>query len=432
MPRRANRFAGYQDPGLGEAFSNLARAMFGSAQDDAYAANANAARQLAAQREQALNEARALDGAVTATAALPQFQSRIVEALGYGPSTVNEAGMLIRPVSPDGPQMSVPVLPDQASVTPQQLSALARTFIGTGGNTQQMTAGLNNIGQAVSNRNAERILLNPSAPGVSEDQVRGAATFLKGPGGVDADFAPTVGAQNRVQGFITQRNKDTIAGRLAGDKYSADRRFDASRYDTDNKPVVVGQNGTAFLPQGAQRRFGGQTELQGQQSIVNVPQGSTGYVPESRQGDFGGATTLDGKDKPVAAGRGGSGSNNGKPVNIPKAAQDRMDAGMDRQLKNAGVKLDPESGQALRSELGAIWQNSRNPDQAADVVFQALKAGNTVNGVRLVEDKGVFSTSLVPQRDPAGKPAVPKKGDIRQGYRFKGGNPGDQAAWEKL
>lgn len=33
---------------------------------------------------------------------------------------------------------------------------------------------------------------------------------------------------------------------------------------------------------------------------------------------------------------------------------------------------------------------------------------------------------------PAGKPPVPMKGMVQDGYKFKGGNPADQASWEKM
>ena len=32
----------------------------------------------------------------------------------------------------------------------------------------------------------------------------------------------------------------------------------------------------------------------------------------------------------------------------------------------------------------------------------------------------------------AAEPATIKAGEVRKGYRFKGGNPADQASWEKV
>lgn len=428
MANRANPY-GYSDPAMGQAVSNLAQALFGSAHDDAYLASAQANRALAQKRAQEVTDAQALSNAMTTTSANPIFQSRVLEALGYGPVTVDEGGNFIRPVSPNGPQMSVPVLPNQASMSPQQYSALARTFLGEGGNMQQTTAGLNNIGQAVSARTGERYLLNPDAPGVTENMLRGAATLLKGPGGVDADFSPTVASAERNQGHITQRNNYNADQRLAGDKYSANQQLAGKKYDVDNRPVTVNQNQTAVLPNNMQGRFGGKSEIRGQESPVIVPQGSTALIPDSRKGDFDGGTTVEGQPKPTSSRNGGA---DGKTVTVPKHVQERMDLAMDKQLKDKGIKLTPEVGQALRSEVATIWQSSRNPDGAADAVFQALVNGNSVNGVALKQEKGFFSTTTVGTRDQSGQPIQPKKGDIRRGFRFKGGDPSQQASWEKL
>lgn len=427
MANRANPY-GYSDPAMGQAFSNLASALLGSAHDDAYLASAQANRALAQKRAQEVRDAQTVSEAMSTTAGMPQFQARILEALGYGPVTVDESNNFIRPVGPNDPQMSVPVLPNQASVTPQQMSALARTFLGEGGNMQQTTAGLNNIGHAVNQRTGERYLLNPDAPGVTENNVRGAAVLLKGPGGVDADFSPTVASAERNQGHLTQRNNYNADQRLAGDKYSADRTLQGKKYDVDNRPVVVGQNQTAALPSNMQGRFGGQSQIRGQESPVIVPQGSTALIPDSRKGDFDGGTTVEGQPKPSSS-RAGT---DGKTVTVPKHVQDRMDLAMDKQLKDKGIKLTPEVGQALRSEVATIWQSSRNPDGAADAVFQALVNGNSVNGVALKQDKGFFSTTTIGTRDQSGQPIQPKKGDIRRGFRFKGGDPSQQASWEKL
>lgn len=37
-----------------------------------------------------------------------------------------------------------------------------------------------------------------------------------------------------------------------------------------------------------------------------------------------------------------------------------------------------------------------------------------------------------PAPAPAGGPALPQVGEVRSGYRFKGGNPGDQSSWERV
>lgn len=42
------------------------------------------------------------------------------------------------------------------------------------------------------------------------------------------------------------------------------------------------------------------------------------------------------------------------------------------------------------------------------------------------------STAAPPPPSAPAKPAIPAVGEVRQGYRFKGGNPGDQGNWEQV
>lgn len=451
MANRANPY-GYSDPAMGAAVSNLAQALFGSAHDDAYIASAQANRALAQKRAQEVADAQALSGAMQTTSQNPVFQGRVYEAMGLGPVQADESGNFIRPVGPNDPQMSVPVLPNQYQLTPQQHSALARTFLGEGGNTQQTMAGLNNLGTAISHRTGERYLLNPDAPGVTENMLRGSTILLKGAPGVNADFAPTGKVQRQVQDWkssdIRYGDDQKLAGVqygadqkrisdldrnqkiLQGTQYTANQNLAGKRYEVQNRPVIVNQNGTAYLPEDMQGRFNNQTELRGQQSPVIVPQGSNALIPDDRKQDFNENTTVQGQPKPASSRN--SGGADGKTVTVPKHVQDRMDTQMDKQLKDKGIKLTPEVGQALRSEVATIWQSSRNPDGAADAVFQALINGNSVNGVALKQEKGFFSTTTVGTRDQSGQVITPKKGDIRRGFRFKGGDPSQQASWEKL
>jgi hypothetical protein len=408
MASRANPY-GYSDPALGQAFSNLAHALMGSAHDDAYLANAQANRMLAQKRQQEIADAQALSSAMTTTSQNPLFQGRVYEAMGFGPVQVDEGGNFIRPVGPNDPQMSVPVLPNQYQVTPQQHSALARTFLGEGGNMQQTTAGLNNLGTAISHRGAERLLLNPDAPGVSENQLRGASILLKGPAGVDADFAPTVNAQNRVQGHMTERNNYTADQRLAGDKYSADQRLSGTRYtadknlqgkryEVDNKPVVVNQNDTAFIPKGAQGRFGDKTELRGQQSPVIVPQGSTALIPDARQDDFAEGKKVEGQPKPGS----GSGSG-GKATKITGADQKAMDGQITGYEKTLNTTHDASTGippaiKVLIRENAATRLRSGTADEVNNVPLATNNALKEFYGTPYIYNPTMGKKVVVPER----------------------------------
>ena len=442
MARYKNAYSNYANPEMGDAANNLARAMFGSAQDDAYSASARSQRALASQREYEIELARQNAEMLNAAGDNPLLQSRALESFGYGPNERNASGAFIRPVAPGGPQMSVPVFTDNAP-DQKQISQLARLMLGTGGNTQQTMAGFRDFNRSAGEGTAQRFLLNPAD--YSEDQLRGASVLLKGPGGVDADFAPTVNSQNRLQSLLTDRannknaseervgmNRNDVQGRVGFDANS--KRLQGTQYDVDRRPVIVGQNSTAFIPSNRQNQFGEKTELRGQQSPLVVGANATALIPDSRKGDFDENISREGKDMPRASGGSGSSKSGDKLVTVPKNVQERMDATFGGLVKKNAIKLEGESNLALSTEMSYIWQNTRNPDKAADEVYQALKNGNSVNGVTLTQDNGVFTTTTKATRAANGQMLPPKAGDILEGHRFKknGLNPGDPKSWEKI
>ena len=453
MGRYRNAYSNYANPELGDATNNLARAMFGSAQDDAYSASARSQRALAEQREYETELARQNAAMLNAAGDNPLLQSRALEAMGYGPNVRNESGAFIRPVAPGGPQMSVPVFTDNAP-DQKQISQLARLMLGTGGNTQQTMAGFRDLNRTAGEGTAQRFLLNPAD--YSEDQLRGASILLKGPGGVDADFAPTVNSQNRLQGILTGRANDKNASveRVGMDRNAVDRsvgmdanakrllgtqdanakRLLGDQYEVDRRPVIVGQNSTAFIPSNRQNQFNNSSQLRGQQSPLVVPANATALIPDDRAGDFTNRTTVEGKDMPRASGGSGSSKSGDKLVTVPKNVQERMDATFGGLVKKNAIKLEGESNLALSTEMSNIWQNTRNPDRAADVVYQALKNGNSVNGVTLTQENGVFTTTIKATRAANGQMLPPKAGDIRKGYRYKTGatDPSAVDSWEKI
>lgn len=430
MARYRNSYSNFANPELGEATNNLARAMFGSAQDDAYAASARSQRALAEQRELDARLAQENANMLNAAGDNSLLQSRALESMGYGPNVRNADGAFIRPVAPGGPQMSVPVFTDNAPAQ-KDISQLARLMLGTGGNIQQSMSGFRDLNRTAGEGTAQRFLLNPNE--ASEDQLRGASILLKGPGGVDADFAPTVNSQNRIQGFLTDRanNKNASDARVGFDANA--KRLQGTQYDVDRRPVIVGQNSTAFIPGNRQDQFGGSDTLRGQQSPLVIGANGTALIPDSRRGDFDENITRDGKDMP-RSGSGSTSKTGDKLVTIPKAAQERMDSTFGGLVKKNNIKLEGESNLALSTEMSTIWQNTRNPDRAADLVFQALKNGNSVNGVTLTEDRGIFTTTKKAMRAPNGQIIPPQPGDISKGYRYKKGatDPGAVDSWEKL
>lgn len=62
---------------------------------------------------------------------------------------------------------------------------------------------------------------------------------------------------------------------------------------------------------------------------------------------------------------------------------------------------------------------------------QAIQLGLPPQAILQLEGAGVGLVPNGTQKTSAAAPAVPKPGEVRDGYRFKGGNPADQASWVK-
>lgn len=110
-------------------------------------------------------------------------------------------------------------------------------------------------------------------------------------------------------------------------------------------------------------------------------------------------------------------------VNGTSSMSDRL-RGLVNGLQG-GATLSPETRQALLSEMAHRYEAYKGVhDQTADQFGQiALRSG--------MDSRNIIAP-LPPveyQRAPTG---APKPGDVMQGHRFKGGNPADQANWEKV
>lgn len=135
-----------------------------------------------------------------------------------------------------------------------------------------------------------------------------------------------------------------------------------------------------------------------------------------------------------------------------RAEQDRLD--MERQRMNADVEARGfQNRSAGRLEaLQTQYEQAGTPGQRAQLAEQirmlsGREAPNrytvvpggqewdpVANVMRTVPSRVLNNQSgqFVDQQVAPGASAAPRAGEVRGGYRFKGGNPADQASWEKV
>lgn len=262
------------DPNLMQGFSNLTRALIGSASDDAALARAKASEATARYRDSQTagqnqdNEmAASLYAAGNALATDPAFQSQIAQALGLDTLASGFMG---------------PPAPGQMRLGTDNATNMARTALGKYGNADQMTSAFNNVGQGADNSLARSMILE----GTPSEARRGFQMLGNTPGKYfDEGFAglelSTNDATNRrdddldynlgvykvdTESSDTQRGQDITSAdnryatdaaettkrrsddlqygeggqgdrnntaRDAWERYKADRDYDAKVYDTD-------------------------------------------------------------------------------------------------------------------------------------------------------------------------------------------------------
>jgi len=256
-----------------QGFSNLTRALIGSASDDAALARARASDATAALRksqtagvDQDNEMAASLYAAGNALANDPNFQSQIAKALGIDTLASEFMG---------------PPAPGQMRLGTDNANKMARTALGTYGNAETMTSAFGNIGEGADNSLARSMILS----GTDDEAGRGALMLRGGnkynnPGfaglelstndatnrlddqldfdlgkyKVDTESSDTqrgqdiTSADNRYatdQSETTKRRADDLksgpggqgdrdnAARDAWERYKADKDYDAKIYDTD-------------------------------------------------------------------------------------------------------------------------------------------------------------------------------------------------------
>ena len=100
-----------------------------------------------------------------------------------------------------------------------------------------------------------------------------------------------------------------------------------------------------------------------------------------------------------------------------------------QQLENATT---PEERAAVTEQLRAL--SGKEAPNRFTVVPGGQEIDPTTN-MAVTRPARVFnnqSGQFVDQQGAPGASAAPRAGEVRGGYRFKGGNPADQASWEKV
>jgi len=243
MGRRDNAYSGWQNPELAAGFSNLSRAMFGSAADDAKAAETRLNRAKAAQEEFYANN---LPGAQSALAAYLSGQTPMLPP-EYQNQYSAEDQALIDMGEPEANFNANQVMLQPERIDPAYLSNLAGLFLNPSLNQNTMWQGV-----------ARQQLIDQARN--SDNVMRGLQAALGIQPGPDAAYTDEAAARIRAE---NQAGMDRRAAIRSGSA----------------KPVVVGPDQTAYLPESMQGQYGGQTQLQGSQKPVTVGEGQRVFLP---------------------------------------------------------------------------------------------------------------------------------------------------------
>jgi hypothetical protein len=132
-----------------------------------------------------------------------------------------------------------------------------------------------------------------------------------------------------------------------------------------------------------------------------------------------------------ALGRTGIGQHIGEQFGSP-AAQKRLEIGKNvSALQQEMIKSLPASATRSRFEQELIQRGLPDPakmdyNTAKTVIGQLRQSYLKAVKDASAETAGQTNTQVQPQAD------LPKVGEVQSGYRYKGGNPANQASWEKV
>jgi len=143
MGRRDNAYSGWMNPGLAEGFSNLSKAMFGSATDDNVAAAAAANRELA--RKRGIEADNAADARSAYQAVMPYMGDVLLNGLPTLPQYEEVPSQEGAMIAAENPELEGLAAPDRVMTAPtgggydmEKINALARAMMLNPQETQRM------------------------------------------------------------------------------------------------------------------------------------------------------------------------------------------------------------------------------------------------------------------------------------------------------
>lgn len=415
MPTRANPFYRYQTP-AGQTLSGLASAMFPDQ-------GVNAVRESAAAENMA--QARASDALAGYRGEQTRGERNLNDALMSNPGAIAEL-LLGGGVLKDDPMRSNPDYKPAAPIdfaglftNPGQISQAMQSPIVAGPTAQDKMAA------AIQEATIRKIKLDDllKAAGIAGYQSRINSANPDSALG----YAPFAGVTSPNAGTaLTPQRQDAISARDAAEDVVKQETINRTsitqegmrqagantrnQYTVDNRPVTAGNNVDVIVTPAQGKALGLSPNADGQYVVRGR---STVSAGQDQQPGTAGGETVAGRER-------GTGTGSNKTPAVPVAAAKRMESFITRSLEGQNIELEPGALAGLVSEAGVAWQQSKNPDKAADDVVQRLMAGETISGVSLETKTGMLRDTKKAVRTPGGNTVTPPSAAIE----YLRANPG--------
>ena len=420
MATRANPFYQYRNPAIGYGMEGLAQVMFGGggvnplqqSQIVENQAQAGASNALAGYRNEQTRGERMGNDALSAP---PRALAEYIMSGGILKDDPLQANPKFSPVAPTDFSLFAPPAPAAESAFLPSLTATDK------------------LANALQEAIIRKIKLDDLLKGAGIQGYNNAATSDN----PDSALAlmPFVGRTPNTQTALTTKRQDEISARDAGEDRQRQlvvnqgqldvegvRQGGANwraRYNLTNKPVTAGNNQDVLLSPAQGKALGIEPDENGRYVVRGRSTIGTGQ--DQQPGSLGGEPVA-GRERATAGGRSGQPK---PPASVPPTAAKLMRSRIEAGLKADGFSADADALSGLVSAAGTAWQSNRNPEAAADEVLQSLRAGSSVNGVKLNVEKNTWLPDK--KRVVRNAPATPPASAIE----YLRANPGLRGEFDK-